>query len=218
VTTDAVFSMDGDLAPLPELVTISSQAGAYLLADDAHGLGVLGQSGRGSFSHYGLALQPHTIYMGTLGKAMGTAGAFVAGSGELVETLIQRGRTYIYTTAMPPAVAEATRAGLRLLTESDELPQRLSANVTRFRDGAQALGLNLMESSTAIQPLVFGSSERALAASQQLEAEGILVPAIRPPTVPDGTARLRITLSAAHRDEHIDRLLQALSMFKDGSA
>lgn len=211
VTTDAVFSMDGDLAPLPSLADITRQAGAWLLADDAHGIGVLGDHGRGSFSHAGIALEPHTIYMGTLGKAMGTAGAFVAGSTDLIETLIQRGRTYIYTTAMPPAVAEATRAAVRLLVDSDELVQRLRNNVRYFRDAASELGLQLMESTTAIQPIVFGSSERALAASQVLEAEGILVPAIRPPTVPEGTARLRITLSATHSEQHIDRLLQALS-------
>jgi len=211
VTTDAVFSMDGDLAPLPSLVDITSQAGAWLLADDAHGIGVLGDHGRGSFSHVGIGLEPHTIYMGTLGKAMGTAGAFVAGSGELIETLVQRGRTYIYTTAMPPAVAEATRAAVRLLAGSDELVQKLRSNVSYFRNAASELGLQLMESNTAIQPVVFGSSERALAASQALEAEDILVPAIRPPTVPEGTARLRITLSAAHSEQHIDRLLRALS-------
>jgi 8-amino-7-oxononanoate synthase len=210
LTTDAVFSMDGDLAPLSELVTITRDSNAWLLADDAHGIGVLGRSGRGSFSQHGISFQPHTIYMGTLGKAMGTAGAFVAGSEDLIETLIQRGRTYIYTTAMPPAVAEATRAALRLLSVSDELPQKLNANVERFRSGASELGLQLMQSETAIQPIIFGTSERALEASQALEAEGLLVPAIRPPTVPTGSARLRVTLSAAHSGAHIDRLLQAL--------
>jgi len=218
LTTDAVFSMDGDLAPLPELVAITRDRNAWLLADDAHGIGVMGQGGRGSFSHYGLPLEPHTIYMGTLGKALGTAGAFVAGSDELIETLIQRGRTYIYTTAMPPAVAEATRAGLRLLSASDELPKRLQANVERFRAGASELGLRMMPSATAIQPIVFGTSEHALAASQALEADGILVPAIRPPTVPEGTARLRITLSAAHSEEHIDRLLQAMARLPGSAA
>lgn len=212
VTTDAVFSMDGDLAPLPDLVSITSQAGSWLLADDAHGIGVLGDHGRGSFSHHGLELMSHTIYMGTLGKAMGTAGAFVAGTSELIETLVQRGRTYIYTTAMPPAVAEATRAAIRLLSQDDEMVNTLRANITRFRATATELGLDLMESITAIQPITFGSSERALAASQALEGEGFLVPAIRPPTVPEGTARLRITLSASHTQDHIDRLLEALAV------
>lgn len=216
VTTDAVFSMDGDQAPLELLAGITSQAGAWLLADDAHGLGVLGDHGRGSFSQAGLKLAPHTIYMGTLGKAMGTAGAFVAGSEELVETLVQRGRTYIYTTAMPPAVAEATRAAVRLLGDSDELVRKLGHNVNYFRNAASELGLQLMDSTTAIQPIVLGTSEHALAASQMLEADDILVPAIRPPTVPEGTARLRVTLSAAHSEQHIDRLLQALSRLPGG--
>lgn len=211
VSTDAVFSMDGDLAPLPELVRVTRDHQAWLLADDAHGIGVLGDNGRGSFNHHGVGFEPHTIYMGTLGKAMGAAGAFVAGSQDLIESLIQRGRTYIYTTAMPPAVAEATRAALRLLSASDEFQQRLGANIERFRQGAGELGLSLMRSATAIQPVLFGSSEKALAASKALEHEGILVPAIRPPTVPEGTARLRITLSAAHAPHHLDRLLAALA-------
>jgi 8-amino-7-oxononanoate synthase len=209
VSTDAVFSMDGDLASLPELVRIA-RGKAWLLADDAHGIGVLGENGRGSFNHHGISFEPHTIYMGTLGKAMGTAGAFVAGSTDLVEALIQSGRTYIYTTAMPPAVAEATRAAIRLLSQDNELQQKLFSNVDRFRAGVKQLGLQLVESTTAIQPIIFGSSEKALQVSQVLENEGILVPAIRPPTVPEGTARLRATLSAAHSENHIDRLLDAL--------
>jgi len=210
VSTDAVFSMDGDLAPLTQLVQLT-RGKAWLLADDAHGIGVLGENGRGSFEHHSLTIEPHTIYMGTLGKAMGTAGAFVAGSSDLIETLIQTGRTYIYTTAMPPAVAEATRAAIRLLSSGVGLPQKLASNVEKFRRGAEELGLQLMDSTTAIQPIVFGSSERAMAASQALETDGILVPAIRPPTVPEGTARLRITLSAAHSARHLDKLLDALS-------
>jgi len=211
VSTDAVFSMDGDLAPLPELVQATRDR-AWLLADDAHGIGVLGENGRGSFSHHGLGLEPHTIYMGTLGKAMGTAGAFVAGPSDLIEALIQGGRTYIYTTAMPPAVAEATRAAIRLLSSNTELQEKLSNNVSRFRSAVGELGLKMLDSMTAIQPIVFGSSERALGASQALENEGILVPAIRPPTVPEGTARLRVTLSAAHTEKHIDRLLDGLAI------
>jgi len=210
VSTDAVFSMDGDLAPLPELVDTTRDK-AWLLADDAHGIGVLGANGRGSFRHHDLAIEPHTIYMGTLGKAMGTAGAFIAGSSDLIETIIQSGRTYIYTTAMPPAVAEATRAAIRLLSSSNELQQKLFSNVERFREGASELGLKLMQSSTAIQPVIFGSSEHAIEASQALEDAGILVPAIRPPTVAEGTARLRITISAAHDERQVDQLLDALS-------
>lgn len=216
VSTDAVFSMDGDLAPLPELVRVTRDK-AWLLADDAHGIGVLGENGRGSFRHHGLGLEPHTIYMGTLGKAMGSAGAFVAASSDLIETLIQAGRTYIYTTAMPPAVAEATRAAIRLLSSSTELQDKLASNVARFRRGASSLGLQMLDSTTAIQPILFGTSERAISASEALENEGILVPAIRPPTVPEGTARLRITLSAAHSEQHIDRLLEVLSKVEAGA-
>ncbi|MGW8247116.1 MAG: 8-amino-7-oxononanoate synthase [Acidiferrobacterales bacterium] len=216
VSTDAVFSMDGDLAPLPELVRVTRDK-AWLLADDAHGIGVLGENGRGSFRHHGLGLELHTIYMGTLGKAMGSAGAFVAASSDLIETLIQAGRTYIYTTAMPPAVAEATRAAIRLLSSSTELQDKLASNVARFRRGASSLGLQMLDSTTAIQPILFGTSERAISASEALENEGILVPAIRPPTVPEGTARLRITLSAAHSEQHIDRLLEVLSKVEAGA-
>ena len=210
LSTDAVFSMDGDLAPLPELVRITRNR-AWLLADDAHGIGVLGENGRGSFRHHQLSVEPHTIYMGTLGKAMGTAGAFVAGTGDLVEALVQTGRTYIYTTAMPPAIAEATRAAIRLLSEDEGPRQKLFSNIDQFRRGATELGLQLMESATAIQPIVFGSSENAILASETLERAGILVPAIRPPTVPEGTARLRITLSAAHTEQQVDQLLDSLS-------
>jgi 8-amino-7-oxononanoate synthase len=210
LSTDAVFSMDGDLAPLPELVRITRNR-AWLLADDAHGIGVLGENGRGSFRHHQLSVESHTIYMGTLGKAMGTAGAFVAGTGDLVEALVQTGRTYIYTTAMPPAIAEATRAAIRLLSEDEGPRQKLFSNIDQFRRGATELGLQLMESVTAIQPIVFGSSENAILASEALDRAGILVPAIRPPTVPEGTARLRITLSAAHTEQQVEQLLDSLS-------
>ena len=216
VSTDAVFSMDGDLAPLPELVHVTRDK-AWLLVDDAHGIGVLGENGRGSFRHHGLGLEPHTIYMGTLGKAMGSAGAFVAGSSDLIETFIQAGRTYIYTTAMPPAVAEATRAAIRLLSSGTELQDKLVSNVARFRRGAGESGLQMLDSTTAIQPIVFGASERAISASQALENEGILVPAIRPPTVPEGTARLRITLSATHTKQQIARLIEVLSKVEAGA-
>ncbi|EGV31795.1 8-amino-7-oxononanoate synthase [Thiorhodococcus drewsii AZ1] len=210
IATDGVFSMDGDLAPLPELIPIARRAGAWLLVDDAHGLGVLGRGGRGTFDHFGLTPDDDCILMGTLGKALGTFGAFVAGSEELIETLIQRARSYVFTTASPPAVAEATRASLAIAEREDWRRERLQTLIARFRHGAEQLGLPIMDSPTPIQPLMAGSEAQALAWSRALEEAGILVGAIRPPTVPEGTARLRITFSATHRDEDLDRLLEAL--------
>lgn len=210
VAVDGVFSMDGDLAPLPALAELCAEQQAWLLVDDAHGIGVLGRDGRGSLDHFGLDEQAVPILMGTLGKAFGTFGAFVAGSEALIETLIQQSRSYIYTTALPPAVAEATRASLRLVQEEAWRRERLQALISRFRTGATQLGLALMPSQTPIQPILAGSAERALAWSRSLEAQGVLVTAIRPPTVPEGSARLRVTLSASHSDEQLDRLLEAL--------
>lgn len=211
VTTDAVFSMDGDIAPLAGLSDLAGRHEARLLVDDAHGLGVLGQNGRGTLEHLDLALAPPVILMGTLGKALGVFGAFVAGEEALIETLIQRARTYIYTTALPPAVAEAVRASLRIVREEGWRRDRLRTLVARFRAGAERLGLTLLSSPTPIQPVVLGTAEAALRASQRLREQGILVPAIRPPTVPEGSARLRITFSAAHEEAQVDRLLDALS-------
>ncbi len=211
ITTDAVFSMDGDIAPLVELAALADKHGARLMADDAHGLGVLGQGGRGTFEHLGVALAPPAILMGTLGKALGVFGAFVAGEEALIETLIQRARTYIYTTALPPAVAEAVRASLKLVREESWRRERLRALVARFRAGAEHLGFALAPSPTPIQPLILGGAEAALAASRHLRARGILVTAIRPPTVPEGSARLRVTFSATHEESHVDRLLDALA-------
>jgi 8-amino-7-oxononanoate synthase len=211
IATDGVFSMDGDLAPLPALAEIAGRAGAALLVDDAHGIGVLGREGRGSLEHFDLDAERVPILMGTLGKALGTFGAFVAGSEALIETLIQRARSYVYTTATPPAVAEATRASLSLLRREGWRRQRLVELIGRFRLGAEALGLPLIPSFTPIQPIVAGSARRALAWSRFLEERGILVSAIRPPTVPEGSARLRITLSAAHGDSDLERLLTALA-------
>jgi 8-amino-7-oxononanoate synthase len=211
VVTDGVFSMDGDVAPLRELASACRAGGAWLFVDDAHGFGVLGPGGRGSVEAAGLDAQDVPILMGTLGKACGTFGAFVAGSGDLVETLLQRARTYIYTTALPPAVAAATRASLRLLQEEPWRRSRVLDHVARFRREALRLGLPLMDSSTPIQPLLLGTEAAALAASDTLLAAGIWVPAIRPPTVPAGTSRLRITFSAAHTDADVDRLLAALA-------
>ncbi|ADC61482.1 8-amino-7-oxononanoate synthase [Allochromatium vinosum] len=211
IVTDGVFSMDGDLAPLPELATIARDSGAWLMVDDAHGLGVLGHEGRGSLDHFGLGPEDVPILMGTLGKAFGTFGAFVAGSEELIETLIQSARSYIYTTATPPALAEATLASLAITRREHWRRERLTEWIERFRTGATRIGLNLMDSPTPIQPILAGSAEQALAWSAALEAAGLLVTAIRPPTVPEGTARLRITLSAAHTADDIDRLLAALA-------
>ncbi|MFL6622709.1 MAG: 8-amino-7-oxononanoate synthase [Sulfurifustis sp.] len=211
VTTDAVFSMDGDLAPLPELFGIADAARARLIVDDAHGIGVLGAAGRGSFDYWGLVPTGAAVLMGTLGKALGTFGAFVAGDAVVIDTLIQRARTYIYTTALPPAVAEATRASLELVRSEEWRRERLRELTERFRRGATQLGLTLAESATPIQPVIFGAAKRAVAAARQLRARGFLIPAIRPPTVPEGTARLRITFSSLHTEEHVDRLLEALS-------
>jgi 8-amino-7-oxononanoate synthase len=211
IATDGVFSMDGDLAPVPALAEAAERAGAWLMVDDAHGLGVLGRDGRGTLDRLGVAPDRVPILVGTLGKAFGTFGAFVAGGEDLIETLIQRARSYIYTTAPPPAVAEATRAGLRLARREGWRRERLAGLVRRFRTGASELGLQLLDSPTPIQPLIAGSAERALAWSARLESAGILVSAIRPPTVPEGSARLRITLSAAHTEADVDRLLDALA-------
>lgn len=212
IATDGVFSMDGDLAPLPTLAEIARDAGAWLLVDDAHGLGILGREGRGTLDHHGLDAQEVPILMGTLGKAFGTFGAFVAGSEALIETLIQRARSYIYTTATPPALAEATRASLAIARREDWRRERLRALIARLRAGAAQLGLPLADSMTPIQPLMAGSTARALAWGRALEAAGILVTPIRPPTVPEGTARLRITLSAAHGEDDVDRLLESLAV------
>ena len=212
IVTDGVFSMDGDLAPLPELAALARDAGAWLMVDDAHGLGVLGRDGRGSLDHFGLGFNDVPILMGTLGKAFGTFGAFVAGSEELIETLIQSARSYIYTTATPPALAEATLVSLAIARRETWRRERLAEWIERFRTGAARIGLQLMDSSTPIQPIIVGSAAQALAWSAALEAAGLLVTAIRPPTVPEGTARLRVTLSAAHTAEDIDRLLAALEL------
>ena len=210
VVTDGVFSMDGNLAPLPGLSQVARDHGVWLMVDDAHGLGVIGRQGRGTLDHYGLGLIDVPILMGTLGKAFGTFGAFVAGSEELIETLIHKARTYIFTTATPPAVAAATRASLRLAQQEDWRRERLQVLIKRFRIGARQLGLRLMDSQTPIQPLLVGEAARAMALSTALQGHGILINAIRPPTVPTGTARLRITFSANHSEAHVDRLLDAL--------
>lgn len=210
ILTDAVFSMDGDVADLARLNALARQHDAWMLVDDAHGLGVLGANGRGSLEHFGLVPRAPSILLGTLGKAFGTFGAFIAGDADLVDYLIQCARPYIYTTALPPAIAEATRASLRIVRDEGWRRDAWRARVAQFRGGAAQLGLRLLDSFTPIQPIVFGDPAAALAASEVLRRRGILVPAIRPPTVPQGESRLRITLSAAHTAAQVDRLLGAL--------
>lgn len=212
VVSDGVFSMDGDLADLPALSAAARARDAWLMVDDAHGFGVLGASGGGCVEHFGLGMSEVPVLVGTLGKAFGTAGAFVAGSEELIETLIQFARPYIYTTSQPPAVACATLQSLRLLREEGWRREHLQRLIARFREGATALGLTLMDSPTPIQPLLVGDSGRAMRLSARLRERGLLVGAIRPPTVPAGTARLRITLTAAHDEAQVDRLLESLAL------
>jgi len=210
VASDGVFSMDGDVAPIAGLASACTASDSWLMIDDAHGIGAMGLGGRGSVAAAGLGQDDVPILMGTLGKALGTSGAFVAGSEELVETLIQQARCYIYTTAMPPAVAEATRASLRIVAQEEWRRERLQGLVARFRHGAQKIGLDLMDSQTPIQPVLLGSTERANRWSEALHSQGILVGAIRPPTVPDGSARLRITFSSSHSASQVEALLSVL--------
>ncbi|MDG6778891.1 8-amino-7-oxononanoate synthase [Thiomicrorhabdus sp. zzn3] len=214
IATDGVFSMDGDIAPLAEIQRLAQAHQTWLLVDDAHGFGMLGQDGRGSFDYLGLKPSADTVLVGTLGKAFGTSGAFVAGSEVLIESLIQFARPYIYTTAMSPLNALATREALKLVKQGDPERQRLQAHIQRFREGALALRLELWDSPSAIQPILLGDSETALQWSEALKQQGFWVAAIRPPTVPKGQARLRVTLSAAHTEEQVDALLQALKQIQ----
>lgn len=211
VVTDGVFSMDGDLAPLDELAAVARAHDAFLIVDDAHGFGVIGNGGRGTVSHFGLLDKDVPLVVGTLGKALGTAGAFVAGSRLLIDYLVQFARPYIYTTAMPPALAAATRVSLQLAEREDWRRLHLQGLVARFREEAAALGYQLMPSPTPIQPLLIGNAREASRLSQALAGRGLAVSAIRPPTVPDGSARLRVTLTAAHTNADLDQLLDALA-------
>ncbi|MCG6540981.1 8-amino-7-oxononanoate synthase [Pseudomonas sp. KSR10] len=211
VVTDGVFSMDGDLADLPTLCATAKARNAWVMVDDAHGFGPLGQTGGGIVEHFGLGIADVPVLVGTLGKAFGTAGAFVAGSEELIETLIQFARPYIYTTSQPPAVACATLKSLELLRSEGWRREHLQRLIARFRRGATEIGLTLMDSPTPIQPILVGSSERALKLSAALRERGILVGAIRPPTVPAGSARLRVTVSASHSEAQVERLLDILA-------
>ncbi|WP_404360652.1 8-amino-7-oxononanoate synthase [Methylotuvimicrobium sp. KM1] len=211
IVTDGVFSMDGDLAPLDVLSKVANEQDAWLMVDDAHGLGVIGDKGRGIVEHFGLTQQQVPILVGTLGKAFGTFGAFVAGSETLIETLIQKARTYIYTTALPPAVAVATRAALNIVIEEQWRREKLNDLVRRFRRGAEQLGFPLMPSNSPIQPILIGDSCRAVEIGKRLLDDGFWVGAIRPPTVPQGSSRLRVTISALHEAQQIDRLLESLA-------
>ncbi len=210
IVTDGVFSMDGDLAPLEALVSLAQQHDCALMVDDAHGLGVIGATGRGTLEHAGIAASAVPVLIGTLGKAFGTCGAFVAGDAALIDYLIQRARTYIYSTALPPAVAAASRVGLRLARDEPWRRDRLQMLTRRFRAAAAALEVPLAPSQTPIQPLIVGESAWALALSEALMNAGFWVAAIRPPTVPIGSARLRFTLSAAHREQDVDALAETL--------
>ncbi len=211
IATDAVFSMDGDIAPLAELLDLAQRHDAWLYVDDAHGFGVLGREGRGSLEHASsLTPHPSLIYMATLGKAAGVFGAFVAGSEALIDWLIHKARPYVYTTASPPMLAAAVSRSLRLIRAGERRRERLAALIARLKSGVAGLPWRLLPSDTPIQPLVVGGNAEAVRLSEALLARDILVPAIRPPTVPAGTARLRISLSAAHTEADVDRLLTAL--------
>ncbi|MBH1957456.1 MAG: 8-amino-7-oxononanoate synthase [Burkholderiales bacterium] len=220
IVTDAVFSMDGDMADLPALLALAERFDAWLIVDDAHGFGVLGAQGRGSLAHFGLRSE-RLIYMGTLGKAAGVGGAFVAAHPTIIDWLVQSARPYIYTTAAPPAVAHALRESLRLIsgTEGNQRREQLQQLIVQLRTqlaaliaGRPASGWRLSDSTTAIQPLLVGSNAAALALMASLDAQGLWVPAIRPPTVPVGTARLRITLSASHSAADVQRLVEGLAL------
>ena len=210
VSTDGVFSMDGTVAPVTELKTITDNRQAMLVVDDAHGFGVLGSSGTGTLESAGLTVSGNILMVGTLGKSAGSFGAFVAGDAVYIETLIQFARTYIYTTALPPSVVAATSAAIKIIADEPQRRAKLNDNISQFRESLQAAETGLSSSETPIQPILLGSAEKALKASQFLKSSGIWVTAIRPPTVPVESARLRIALSSAHQPEHIERLTKLL--------
>jgi 8-amino-7-oxononanoate synthase len=210
VATDAVFSMDGDIAPLPAIARLCERHDAWLVVDDAHGIGVLGERGRGSLEHFAIA-SPRIVYMATLGKALGGYGAFVAGSHDAIEWILQRARTYIFSTALPPMMASAASAALELLEHDRSLLTRLRARIAEFRAACAEAAVPVTPSGTAIQPVIVGDAARAVEVSSRLLERGFLVPAIRPPTVPPGTSRLRISLGAAHGKGEVERLVGALA-------
>ena len=210
VATDAVFSMDGDVAPLPRILALCERHDAWLVVDDAHGIGVLGERGRGSLEHFRIA-SPRIVYMATLGKALGGYGAFVAGSPDAIEWILQRARTYIFSTALPPMMAVAASAALEILERDRPLLARLRARIAEFRAACAESAVPVTPSETAIQPVLVGEAKRAVEVSARLLARGFLVPAIRPPTVPQGTSRLRVSLGAAHERAEVERLARALA-------
>jgi len=212
IVSDGVFSMDGDVAPLPEIMAQAKQHNAAVLIDDAHGIGVLGEQGRGSVEHWNLDRDELPIVMGTFGKALGTSGAFIAADEEVIETLIQQARSYVYTTAQPAAIAAATLASLKLVEKEHWRREKLQSLISQFRAGANELGLNIIDSLTPIQPVLIGDDQKAIKIGKALEEKGILVGVIRPPTVPEGSARLRITFSANHNEQDVQTLLEALEV------
>ena len=218
VASDGVFSMDGDTADVPGLLALAQAHGAGLVLDDAHAFGVVGPQGRGTPAAAGLGHDPALVHMGTLGKAFGVFGAFVAASRDVIEALIQTARPYIYTTALPPAVAACASTSLAIAIAEDDRRVELNERIHQFRAGATQLGLRILPSSTPIQPVILGDAARALDVSARLREQGFYVPAVRPPTVPVGTARLRITLSAAHTRADVERLLGVLSALPPDTA
>ncbi len=210
IVTDGVFSMDGDIAPLDKMSKYAHHNNAVLMVDDAHGIGVLGANGRGTIEHYGLGEPDVPVLMGTLGKSFGTFGSFVVGSNDLVEMLIQKSRTYIFTTAMPAAIAAATRVSLRKVLTENWRREQIYDLIAYFNGCAKQIGLETSDSITPIQPLIIGDPERAVEISNRLAKKGVVVSAIRPPTVPRGTSRLRVTFSAQHAFDHVDRLIETL--------
>lgn len=214
ILSDAVFSMDGDLAPINDLFRLAEKHDAWLVLDDAHGFGVLGNEGRGSLNHCKLPFHPRLVYIGTLGKAAGVSGAFIAGSNTVIEWLMQRSRSYIFTTASSPVIPSALLKSLELIKNGEDRRNHLQALIARLRDGLKDTQWKLLPSFTAIQPVVVGENDRVLKVSEALSNHGIWVPAIRPPTVPKGSARLRISLSAAHTEDHVAQLVDALREIK----
>jgi 8-amino-7-oxononanoate synthase len=218
VVTDSVFSMDGDLAPLPELLALCEQHGAWLVVDDAHGFGTLGENGRGALEHFNLR-SPYLVYMGTLGKAAGVGGAFVAAHEVVIETLIQTARPYIFTTAAPPALAHALLASIDIIAGEEGRARRANVQslVQQLRAGLQLERWRHMPSDTAVQPIIIGENPETMRAAAALYAQGLWVGGIRPPTVPQGTSRLRVTLAAGHTAAEVDQLIAALNALERSS-
>ena len=215
IAVDAVFSMDGDIAPIPDYLRLCEQYDAYLYVDDAHGFGVLGEHGKGSLSHFNLA-SPRIIYMATLGKAAGVAGAFVAGEQVVIDYLIQTAKSYVYSTPAPPALSATLSASINLIEKGDDLRTHLQHLIATLKANLSLQTWQLLPSNTAVQPLIVGSNQAVLALSEHLQKQGILVPAIRPPTVPVNTGRLRISLSAAHTESDVIQLAKAINQAEKG--